>query len=301
MFDVRCSMCDVIQARRRRDSASSTSHIAHQTSNMAFTLVELLVVVAIIALLIAILLPSLNKARAAARSVVCMTNLHQIGVAFYSYASDNDGSAVPVEWGRDSSGTGQGPPGYPTYYDAYASDSIFLGQYTDPSFGNVYTNSNPQVWSRVQLRSVWRCPEDKSFSAGTPVYYQSSYGLYVGCYPLGSNSGGKLVWNPPLWKLSSARSPGKLLSFLDSGMRFSPRTNMYGNIDGQTIPGNEWHSNVPGSAYNHVIRHSNHATNALYLDGHVHTLLNELSDNGVDWWLSPAFQRGEFVLEKDKS
>jgi len=278
----------------------SVSTGAMNRPRRGFTLVELLVVVAIIALLIAVLLPSLNKARASARSVVCMTNLHQIGVAVYSYAADNNGSVVPVVWSRDVSGTGQGPPDYPSYYDAYASDSIFLGQYTDPQFGNTFTNSNPQVWNHVQRKSVWRCPEDKSVNPGPPAYYQGSYGLYVYCYPSGSNKTGKLVWNPPLWKLSSARSPARLLSFLDSGMRFEPGTNMYGNIDGQTIPGNEWLFNVPGANYNHAIRHPGYTTNALHLDGHVRTLLNELSDNGVDWWLSPAFQRGEFVLEKDK-
>jgi prepilin-type N-terminal cleavage/methylation domain-containing protein/prepilin-type processing-associated H-X9-DG protein len=60
------------------------------TIRPAFTLVELLVVVAIIALLIAILLPSLNKAREAGRSVVCMTHLKQIGQAILMYAGDNN-------------------------------------------------------------------------------------------------------------------------------------------------------------------------------------------------------------------
>ncbi len=68
------------------------------TRSKAFTLVELLVVVAIIALLLAILLPALGRARGLAQSVVCLSNQRQIGLGFAFYAQDYQ-DVLPPHWG----------------------------------------------------------------------------------------------------------------------------------------------------------------------------------------------------------
>jgi prepilin-type N-terminal cleavage/methylation domain-containing protein/prepilin-type processing-associated H-X9-DG protein len=73
-----------------------------------FTLVELLVVTAILGLLAGLLLPAVQAAREAARAAQCASNLHQIGVDVFNYESRHD--ALPMEFDSHSDGAIQRCP-----------------------------------------------------------------------------------------------------------------------------------------------------------------------------------------------
>ncbi len=91
----------------------------------AFTLLELLVVISIIALLLSIMMPSLGKAREHGKRAVCLANLRAIGTALHVYAVGNDDELIPSDsrvaweaWGEPFKGPGcsvpsRGRPGRP--------------------------------------------------------------------------------------------------------------------------------------------------------------------------------------------
>ena len=76
----------------------------HPNARHGFTLVELLVVVAIIAILASILFPVFSRARESARRATCQSNLKQIGLGIMQYAQDYDGSMPPSQLGNSSTG-----------------------------------------------------------------------------------------------------------------------------------------------------------------------------------------------------
>ena len=90
-----------------------------KTSIRAFTLVELLVVISIIAILAALLMPGFNNAIKSAKGTKCAGNLKQIGAAMMAYAGENNG-VFPISGGAiDYNNTGSGAIGWTQQLDKY--------------------------------------------------------------------------------------------------------------------------------------------------------------------------------------
>jgi len=91
----------------------------------AYTLIEILVVVAIISIVASMLMPALQQAREKARQSVCMSNLKQTGCALQLYAGDYDGYC-PKARGYDGTRTWSAPNG-PLVTGGYLSTNVIYG------------------------------------------------------------------------------------------------------------------------------------------------------------------------------
>ena len=153
----------------------------------AFTLVELLVVISIIALLMSILMPALARVRKQAKSVICQANLKQWALVFSLYTADNDGyfmnGNVPEDSGFFWEGGGGGGMGswwflpLEPYYKVH--DLRFCPMATklyenggQVPFGAWQTSTTPQYSGSYGANGyILNSPQDLVFQLGRPTKY----------------------------------------------------------------------------------------------------------------------------------
>lgn len=129
-----------------------------------FTLVELLVVISIIAVLLAVMMPALNKARESARSVICRSNLKQIVLAAMAWAPDHGDYVVPGFWYVPSKPFETNSFGEV----ALCNEAIARGASLEP-----YTGAN-----QSKKNNLYSCPTaakfgENLFTIETTYYYQN--------------------------------------------------------------------------------------------------------------------------------
>jgi len=126
---------------------------------MAFTLVELLVVISIVAVLMAMLLPGLKKVRDTAKNIKCLVNQRQVHMAVINYTGDFQGM-LPYWWGSPADAADGEPYGY--NYWPYRVGVTARGNHYLPLPANL---------SDTKQQTAWRCT---FASSEVPGYGQGS-------------------------------------------------------------------------------------------------------------------------------
>lgn len=156
-------------ARRLSGDAPPLPLRASILRRRGFTLAELLVVIAILVVLMAILLPTLTRAREFSRRVSCAANVRSLCQWVVDYASQNDGWLPPLHAG------GNYTP-YPYYIDANTSGSDWRDQVANSMHANqsfFYCPSNPE----------WNIPSHWDYPDGTKSDTTSVWGYCYYAYP----------------------------------------------------------------------------------------------------------------------
>ncbi len=157
----------------------------HVRRRLGFTLIELLVVIAIIAILIALLLPAVQKVREAAARAKCTNNLKQIGLALHNFELSTgtlppNGSYVPA----NSTATFTGDS-----YSVLSRILPYIEQAALYQLVDLTAAATSQPVVTAQRISIYVCPSEVNDMprTSTPPRYPTTYG---------ANEGAWLVWDP---------------------------------------------------------------------------------------------------------
>ncbi len=115
----------------------------------AFTLVELLVVIAVVALLAALLIPAISRSKQKARQTGCISNLHQLGIALQNFVADNH--AYP-----------SGSPPIGGDLQTWLDQQTWIGQVAHGGLG-----ASQPISTNSLKSTVFHCPSDTDASPGS--------------------------------------------------------------------------------------------------------------------------------------
>lgn len=215
--------------------------------SLGFTLVELLTVIAIIAILAGLLLPALGAARKRAWQAACMNNLKQIGTAFQMYVNDYNDYVVPMV---DDT--------FQVYWFGRLQGSDEPIRRQDGALFEYLKNAG-----EIEI-----CP---SFSNYVPIWSEpaTSYGYN---YYFLSPFSGPPTWAPVPVKFTQIEAPARTICFADSARDYNGVLEENWYLDPP-----EW-MGMPNPYYFVHFRHNGFA-NVLFCDGHVRPMQPGIGPN----------------------
>ena len=224
----------------------------------AFTLVELLVVIGIIAVLIAILLPALQRARESAYTVTCLSNLRQVYIYAQVYAAENR-AVVPLGfmWGYVTPTTTQmnwwSDYLLPPFSNGHDFDPLFIGKLKCPKNGLTGSTTSPYYAMIGQAINPTTLPQFKTYP------YGQTNATYPGPYPFNG------------LRLSQVTASSDYIMFVDSAWQNTSGSELYLETP-QPAPAVQA-SNSPGPGGQQRFPWMAHPTgaNAAFADGHAET------------------------------